>query len=615
MSSRFKSIVTLILSIGLMSQPALAQGFWDSIFGGSDTKPESSQSAKQVQTPLSPFVKQIAIEKISRESELAKIEVESTDIPTPLTAPELFNTLPSIDEFAVPVHPGVAAIREGQVIVEIFSSTEKATASSPGSLGVDSWLNEMAETFNREAGLSGKISVRRIDSGTAYQYILRNQKDPESILEYQVDAFSPSNSLWVRMAESQGVQITEINPALLNNLAGVVVRKDALQKLGYSEFNFGLEQLVEQVLAGKIRMGYTNPFASSTGINFLAHLVQYLERKTGETYRSQQVVELFKRFQQGVPITYETTLQMRDGVLKGDTLDAMVMEYQTYLQLDAQSLDATAFLPFGELHTNPLVAIGDIAPEKLAVLKEFNQWILNDPRAKGLADRYGFNKELPHSPGTVIPGADLVAMQRLWKQEKAGGDLTVAIFLADISGSMEGERNRNLRKALVEGAEFISPTSHVGLVAFDSRVFNLVPVAPFEEQQKAAFLAYSSQLPTVGGTAMYDGIAFSADQIISYIQSVEQSGVRPVLIVLTDGESNSDQLVSKSSSRRNTHINDIMSVVNQVQLPTYILALDLQDKGIIEELNNAARQTGGDVFRVNTETVVGRIVQLLNSQL
>lgn len=536
---------------------------------------------------------------------------------------ELYNSLPLIDNYQVTVHPGVKAIRDKKTIVEIFSSTEKSTYKEPkpgqNIVQTDNWLSEMAEIFNREAAQSGMVSIRNIDSGTAYQYILKANISDNSITEYQIDAFSPSNDLWVRMAESQGVKVQVVNESLLHNVAGIVIRKDVLARLGKTQRDFTISDLADAVIKGELRMGYTNPFMSSTGVNFLAYLIQQLDVQ-GTGINSGSVVESFRKFQQGVPITYETTLQLREAVLQGETLDAMVMEYQTFILTEGLS-DKTVFVPFGETHNNPLVAIGNISKEQMAVLTEFSEWLKKDPRALARAKEYGFNR-LNDYHGTdtpVIDGGDLVSIQKLWKKEKSGGAKTVAIFLGDVSGSMEGSRINNVRKALVEGAEFISEDSQVGLVVFNSSVIQTLPISEFSSSHKDNFISYAQAMQVRGGTSMYDGIAYSSNIMVKHIKDLIDNysveGVRPVLIVLTDGESMNDGLVSQDSRRiRDQQISELMGVIKRVNIPTYILGVEL-GSGVSTELKSAATQTGGDSFSVNSDNVVSRIVQLLYTQL
>ena len=91
------------------------------------------------------------------------------------------------------------------------------------------------------------------------------------------------------------------------------------------------------------------------------------------------------------------------------------------------------------------------------------------------------------------------------------------MFLADVSGSMQGGRIGQLQRALSEGAKFISPENSIGLVVFSSDVRVKLPIRPFKLLQKSAFLTAVDQLSANGGTAMYDGVAVSLSMLAEQV--------------------------------------------------------------------------------------------------
>ncbi|MBK8204544.1 MAG: hypothetical protein IPK68_20315 [Bdellovibrionales bacterium] len=118
-------------------------------------------------------------------------------------------SIPDIDTFAIPVLPDAG---DYSTTVEIFASSEKSTdkmaKTGKGEVrskdeGQDNWLNRMARHYNELPNKLGKVAIRRIDSGTAYQFLVQQKLKPDEA--YSVEAFSPSNSLLVRMAESRGI--------------------------------------------------------------------------------------------------------------------------------------------------------------------------------------------------------------------------------------------------------------------------------------------------------------------------------------------------------------------------------------------------------------------------
>src|SRR4029453_6088033 len=100
----------------------------------------------------------------------------------------------------------------------------------------------------------------------------------------------------------------------------------------------------------------------------------------------------------------------------------------------------------------------------------------------------------------------LIEAQRVWKRKKDAGRPIVAVFLGDVSGSMEGVPLRNLQRALLVGSQFIDPENAIGLVVFNQEVKQLLPVGKFTLNQRALFTAAVQDMRAGGGAAMYEGI-------------------------------------------------------------------------------------------------------------
>jgi len=135
---------------------------------------------------------------------------------------ELKDTLPEIEQFELVVNPFVA---RGEVAVEIFVSTEKSGT------GTDGWIVESAKAFNARnfrlgGGQKARVQIRKIASGTGYQFIASGK--------YLPDAYSPSNHLWIAMARSHNLALQPVRERLVGNLAGIVMKASAADKLGWS---------------------------------------------------------------------------------------------------------------------------------------------------------------------------------------------------------------------------------------------------------------------------------------------------------------------------------------------------------------------------------------------
>lgn len=500
------------------------------------------------------------------------------------TAVDLADTLPAISSFPlvvdVPVGSGVAA--------EIFVSSEKAGT------GTDGWMVEAAEDFNGQDktlknGKRAKIKIRKIASGTGYQFIASGK--------YRPDGYSPSNHLWVRMAEAQGVAMKPVRETTVRNIAGIVMKSAIAKELEAAYGSVSVPNIVDAVVQGKIATGYTNPYASSTGLNFLVTVLATFAGNDEAKMLSPEVVSAFEGFQRGIPFVALTTLQMRDSVRRDGSLDAFVMEYQTFAKT-SELKSGYEFFPFGLAHDNPLYAVANPQADTLEVLELFAEFLEQD-KYKELASDYGFNPSLTHQAPFAVPsGQTLISAQRTWKEKKDAGRPIAAVFVSDVSGSMAGSRLRQLKTALLDGSGFIAPTNAIGLVQFSDDVIVILPIKPFELLQKSAFHAAVRRMDSGGGTAMYDGVAVAIKMLVE--EKSKRPEIKPMVFVLTDGQTN-----------RGLSFDTISPVVQGLRVPVYTIGFeaDFDELARLSSLVEAASLKAGEA------DLRYKIGSLLNSQM
>ncbi|MGB1108925.1 MAG: substrate-binding domain-containing protein, partial [Gammaproteobacteria bacterium] len=298
-----------------------------------------------------------------------------------LTKTNLMDSLPPIDNY--PIKAGPTGNQPNSATIEIFSSSEKSGD------GPDGWLTEVVTAFNRaniklDDGRTAQVALRKIASGTAYQFIASGRYKPQ--------AFTPSNALWGEMVKAHGVKLTIERERLVGNTAGIVMKQEVAERLKAEYPSLSVENLIDAVVQGKLIMGYTNPYASSTGLNFLVTVLNAFSGSADEGMLEPAVVSALQRFQQGVPFVAMTTLQMRESVSGNGTLDAFVMEYQTFAKTTPPMANEYVFIPFGYRHDNPLYSVGDLEPTQRQVLDRFLSFI-DKPEYTALADRFGFNAD------------------------------------------------------------------------------------------------------------------------------------------------------------------------------------------------------------------------------
>ncbi|HEY7689988.1 MAG TPA: vWA domain-containing protein, partial [Dongiaceae bacterium] len=310
-----------------------------------------------------------------------------------------------------------------------------------------------------------------------------------------------------------------------------------------------------------------------------------------------EVVSAFEAFQRGVPFVGETTLQLRESVRNDGSLDGFVMEYQTFVKT-AELQSGYVFLPFGYAHDNPLYAVGGLPPEKLEALEAFARFS-EQPRYRDLGTQYGFNPPLKAEAFYPLPsGGTLVQAQQIWKTKKDAGRPVAAVFLCDVSGSMVGPRLEGVREALIQGADFISAENSIGLVVFSDRVRTLLPIRKFNINQKASFVAAAEDLTAGGNTAMYDGIAAALSMLAKAKEA--DPGLKPVLFVLTDGETNNG-----------LYFDDMEAVIKGLRIPIYTIGYEAD----FDELKRVSGLVEAATINAGEGEIRYKIGSLLNAQM
>ncbi len=530
-------------------------------------------------------------QEISRESAVNQLEkklkkISVQEVPAHKSTVEIAGTnlaeeLPDISKYPLSV------TGKGDINIEIISSTEKASG------GTDGWLNEVAEDFNASHyminGQWATVSVRSIASGAAIDYIISGKHVPE--------AFTPSNVLWGEMIAAENVKINMVTERLSGNTAGVLINKETSQKLKETYGKADISAIVQATIKSEITMGYTNPYASSTGLNFL---VSALEEFDSEDILSTKATETFRSFQKNVPFVAYTTLQMREAAANG-VLDAFLMEYQGYY--NATELRDYEFIPFGVRHDSPLYTIGDISTDQQELAEAFADYVLGDS-AQRSAKKYGFNYLDDYKAASWdVNGKKLQSAQKLWKTEKDAGNPVMAVFVADVSGSMGGAPIQNLQSSLINASKYINDSNYVGLISYSTNVDVNLPIAQFDLNQRSYFTGAVEALSPGGNTATYDAVLVALDMLTKAQEKAEAEtgqNIKPLLFVLSDGEQN-----------MGLSLKQITPIVGGLEIPVYTIGYNanLRELGELSAINEAAS------INADNDDVIYNLKSLFNAQM
>ena len=163
---------------------------------------------------------------------------------------------------------------------------------------------------------------------------------------------------------------------------------------------------------------------------------------------------------------------------------------------------------------------------------------------------------------------------------------------------MEGSPLLKLKASLNRAASFIDENTNIGLVTFSDSVNIALPIAKFDNVQKASFTGAVKSMRANGGTAMFDAIVVAEHMLIEKQQ--KNPNTRLMLFVLTDGESN-----------RGYEFEDIAEVSRGIRIPIYTIGYNA-DIDVLQEISNINEATSMDA---DSDNVIYKLESLFNAQM
>jgi Ca-activated chloride channel family protein len=487
------------------------------------------------------------------------------------------DTLADISTFPITVQGG------GEINIEIAAATE-LSADAP-----DDWINLAAQKFNKNNvqvnGKSVSVSVRKITSGEVVTYITSGG--------YQPEVFIPSNEAWGKMLDASGFKTDMIVDRIAGNTAGILIQKDVYDDftLKYGDATVG--NVLKAANAGDLLFAYTNPYTSSTGLNVLCAMLASFDPDDPLSETAKNALLDYQK--KSPPVAY-TTAVLRNQAAKG-IINAMVMERQAYS--NTAELKSYVYTPVGIRHDHPVYTFDWTTDDEKAAAREFVNFCLTDD-LQNLARDKGFNQDDDYiSHDTGMSGADYLAAQKVWKQNKNGGRPIVAVFVADVSGSMDGEPLNSLKQSLISSSTYISSEHHIGLVSYENDVTINLPIAQFDATQRAYFSGEVKGLRAGGGTATYDAVLTGMQMLEDYSKTIPDAKL--MLFVLTDGAQNSGYSLSR-----------VTDVVGGLKIPIYTIAYNYDSVSDLETLSNINEAAQ---IKANSDDVVNQLRNLFNVNL
>lgn len=519
-------------------------------------------------TELNAFYKEIKVDNVKPTMDI--YNESSVDV-----------SLADIDTFPIVVKGS------GSVNIEIATATEMSS-NAP-----DDWLKIVAENFNKSgAEINGKsvsVSIRKITSGEVLTYMADG--------DYRPDAFVPSCDAWGQMLDARGIGTIEVTDRIAGNTAGILMEKNT-----YSDFvdRYGevtLSNVLNASIDGSLTFAYTNPYTSSTGLNILTAMLHAFDSENPLSATAQQ--KLLDYQKQAPPVAY-TTGVLRDQAAKG-IIKAMVMEEQAYI--NTPELSDYVYTPAGIRHDHPVYTFDYVDQDKQDAVKLFADYCRNDDN-QALASRKGFNLHNDYkSQSNGLDGSGYLSAQKIWKQNKDGGQPIIAVFVADISGSMAGSPLKALKESLLSTFSFINSDNYIGLVSYADNVHINLTIDRFDSEQRAYFSGAVKHLDTEGNTATYNAVLVALKLMLDKKEEIPNA--KMMLFVLSDGDQNTGYDLDR-----------ITPIISGLKIPVYTIGYNLQDNSrAANELKKLSSINEATLINATSEDIVNHMRNLFNVEL
>ena len=455
--------------------------------------------------------------------------------------------------------------------------------------GANGWLAEVAESFNKLGmsidGNPVSVGVRSVPSDIGAAFIYSGKYSP--------DLFIPQSTLWGDIVISKGVRLELLAERLAGNVSGVVLSNKKMEALKANSAAPDGSAVVNSILGGELVIGYSDALSNTEGLNFVLTALSTFDagNPLGET-----AVAQLKKFQDNVPYVAYDAAQLKASALSG-ALDGFAGDYHMYA--NAQDLKSSyAFVPYGVRCDQPAYAVGELTALKKQIAQAFVDHC-QQPDAQKLATVKGFNGLNEYSNALAMPENAVIAQaQATWKKEKNGTRDLTAVFVADVSGSMEGSPLLKLKASLNRAGSVIGASTNVGFVTFSDEVNIALPIAKFDQDQKAYFYNAVRSLWAGGATAMFDSIVVAEKMLMD--AQAQNPNTKLILFVLTDGETN-----------RGYEFKDIENITMALRIPIYTIgynaAIDVLKQ--ISDINEAT------TMNAETDNVIYKLESLFNAQM
>ncbi len=518
------------------------------------------------------------------EAKLQNVTVHEVDAPLYIYDEEVESkALADIDVYPITVQG------KGAINIEVAAATE-LSADAP-----DDLINVWAEEFNRSGvevnGKTASVTVRKITSGEVLTYMTEG--------DYRPDVYVPSFPGWGMMLDASGFDTIQLAERIAGNTAGILMKQDVYDAYieKYGEVTMG--KVVEASMAGDLTLAVTNPYTSSTTLNLMAEMLACFDPKNP---LSDTASEKLLEYQRTSPPVGYTTAVLTSQAEKG-IIDTMVMEEQAYFK--AASLRDFVYTPVGVRHDHPVYTFDYVDVDKQAVAREFVEFCQSEKSQKTATEK-GFNRHDDYQSHDIgLDGAGYLAVQKIWKANKDGGQPVIAVFIGDVSISMNGKPLDALKNSLLATSSYINSDYYIGLISYSDDVYVHLKPERFDEKQRAYFAGAVRSLNIIGNTATYDAVLVGLQMLLEKAEEVPDAKL--MMFLLSDGQRSSGYRIDK-----------VEDIVQGLKIPIYTIGYNLEGDPsgkARDELKQLSGLNEADLIDADSDNIINRLRDLFNVNL
>jgi len=510
---------------------------------------------------------------------------------------------------------------EGAIRVSLAYSPEKEDLLVP-----------LIEDFNDgETEVDGApIFVRGevIASGEAEQKIDAGRLRPV--------AWSPSSSLWGRLLnyEADRQLTADDPPSIVRTPLVIAMWKPMARALGWPRKSIGFGDILALARSrqgwaayghpefGSFKLVHTNPDFSTSGLS--AVVAEYYAATGKQEGLLTSDIDGATRarvrdIERSIVHYGDTTLLIAEQMREGGPAyaSAVAMEEATLLAFNedrAGQPELVAIYPqegtfFSD---NPFFILNGqwVSPAQRAGAKAFQEYLaaqitpdvaaesgfrpadLNEPPAPPITTENGADPSQPKQTLSLPSPPVLAKVRDAWREDRKPANVMLVV---DVSGSMADEdRLVRAKQGLDVFFDQIQPQDRVGLMVFDDRVDQLVPLESFSQDEKKLRRKVRGLFPD-GGTAFRDATGRAFEKVEARAGAEDRINA---VVVLTDGD-------DTDSSRSLEGLVDELAAQgdSSTQVRVFTIAYSATAAGAADALKGIAEASGGQYYEGETENI------------